>query len=124
MKDIHSLIDYLKIICNRPFIADTSDYPDNRYLADMNEVVKEFIAKSDLLSDKEPKIDFPSEELETFVSQYYEYLYSYVHKRKREAELNSDSKNPLAFFYRGVSNSRHPITSGIYRSNERHEENY
>lgn len=124
MKDIHSLIDYLKIICNRPFIVDTSDYADNRYLADMNEVVKEFIAKSDLLSDKEPKIDFPSEELATFVSQYYEYLYSYVFKRKSEAELNSDSKNPLAFFYRGVSNSRHPITSGIYRSNERHEENY
>lgn len=70
MKEIHSLIDYLKIICNRPFIADTSDYPDNRYLADMNEVVKEFIAKSDFLSDKEPKMDFPNEELTAFISQY------------------------------------------------------
>lgn len=54
MKEIHSLIDYLKIICNRPFIADTSDYPNNRYLADMNEVVKEFIAVKILmvLTDK------------------------------------------------------------------------
>ena len=124
MEKIQSLIDYLKIICNRPFIADTSDYVDNRYLTDMNDVVKEFIAKSDFLSDKESKIDFPSEEFATFVSQYCEYLYSYVYKRKREAELNSDSKNHLAFFYRGVSNRRHPITSGIYRSNEQHEENY
>ena len=124
MKEIQSLIDYLKIICNRPFIADTSEYPDNRYLADMNEVVKEFMANSDFFSDKEPKMDFPSKELATFVSQYYEYLYSYVYRRKNEVELNRDSKNPLAFFYRGVSNSRHPITSGIYRSNERHEENY
>lgn len=124
MKEIQSLIDYLKIICNRPFIADTSEYPDNRYLADMNEVVKEFMANSDSFSDKEPKMDFPSKELATFVSQYYEYLYSYVYRRKNEVELNRDSKNPLAFFYRGVSNSRHPITSGIYRSNERHEENY
>ena len=124
MKEIHSLIDYLKIICNRPFIADTSDYPNNRYLADMNEVVKEFIAKSDFLSDKEPKMDFPSEELTAFISQYHEYLYSYVYKRKSEAELNSDNKKPLAFFYRGVSNRIHPIASGIYRSNERHEENY
>ena len=31
---------------------------------------------------------------------------------------------PLAFFYRGVSNRRYPITSGICRSDERHEENY
>lgn len=124
MKEIQRLIDYLKIICNRPFIADTSEYPDNRYLADMNEVVKEFMANSDFFSDKEPKMDFPSKELATFVSQYYEYLYSYVYRRKNEVELNRDSKNPLAFFYRGVSNSRHPITSGIYRSNERHEENY
>ena len=124
MKEIQSLIDYLKIICNRPFIADTSEYPDNRYLADMNEVVKEFMANSDFFSDKEPKMDFPSKELATFVSQYYEYLYSYVYRRKNEVELNRDSKNPLAFFYRGVSNSIHPITSGIYRSNERHEENY
>ncbi|MGM9601544.1 MAG: hypothetical protein ACI3W5_08175 [Faecousia sp.] len=97
MKEIHSLIDYLKIICNRPFIADTSDYPDNRYLADMNEVVKEFIAKSDFLSDKEPKMDFPSEELTAFVSQYHEYLYSYVYKRKSEAELNSDRKTHSRF---------------------------
>lgn len=124
MKEIQRLIDYLKIICNRPFIADTSEYPDNRYLADMNEVVKEFMANSDSFSDKEPKMDFPSKELATFVSQYYEYLYSYVYRRKNEVELNRDSKNPLAFFYRGVSNSRHPITSGIYRINERHEENY
>lgn len=124
MKEIYSLIDYLKIICSRPLIADSSDYVDNWYLAKMNETVKEFVAKSDFFSDKEPKTDAPSEELATFVSQYYEYLYSYVYKRKSEIELNSDSKNPLSFFYRGVSNSRYPITSGIYRSNEWHEENY
>lgn len=124
MKEIQSLIDYLKIICNRPFIADTSDYVGAWYLAEMNEAVKEFMANSDFFPGKEPKIDFPSVELETFVSQYYEYLYGYVYKRKSEAELSSDSKNSLAFFYRGVSNNRHPITSGIYRSNERHEENY
>lgn len=124
MKEIYSLIDYLGIICNRSFIADASDYPNNRYLANMNKAVKEFIANSDFLSDKESKTDFPSEELATFVSQYYEYLYSYVYKRKSEIELNSDSKNPLSFFYRGVSNKIHPIASGIYRSNERHEENY
>ena len=124
MKEIHRLIDYLEIICNRSFIADASDYPNNRYLANMHEAVKEFIAKSDSPSDKESKTDFPSEELATFVSQYYEYLYSYVYKRKSEIELNSDSKNPLSFFYRGVSNKIHPIASGIYRSNERHEENY
>lgn len=124
MKEISSLIDYLKIICSRPLIADTSDYVDNWYLAKMNEAVKEFEAKSDFFSDKGPKTDTPSEELVTFVSQYYEYLYSYVYKRTSEIELNSDSKNPLAFFYRGVSNKIHPIASGIYRNNERHEENY
>lgn len=124
MIEIHSLIDYLQIVCDRPFIADSIDGVNNRYLAEMNEVVKDFIAKSDFLSDKETKMDFQSEELAAFVSQYYGFLYSYMYKRKCEAELNSDSKNPLAFFYRGVSNNRHPITSGIYRSNERHEENY
>lgn len=124
MKEIQSLIDYLKIICDRPFIADISDNVDNRYLAKMNEAVKEFIAKNEFPSDKEPKMDFPSEELAAYVSQYHEYLYSCVYRRKREAELNSDSKIPLAFFYRGVSNRRYPITSGIYRSDERHEENY
>lgn len=45
MKEISSLIDYLKIICSRPLIADTSDYVDNWYLAKMNEAVKEFEAK-------------------------------------------------------------------------------
>ena len=124
MKEIQSLIDYLKIICDRPFIADISDNVDNRYLAKMNEAVKEFIAKNGFPSDKEPKMDFPSEELAAYVSQYHEYLYSCVYRRKCEAELNSDSKIPLAFFYRGVSNRRYPITSGIYRSDERHEENY
>ena len=92
MKEIYSLIDYLGIICNRSFIADTSDYPNNRYLANMNEAVKEFIAKSGSPSDKESKTDFPSEELTSFIRQYHEYLYSYVYKRKSEAELNSDTK--------------------------------
>ena len=124
MKEIYRLIDYLGIICNRSFIADASDYPNNRYLVNMHEAVKEFIAKSDSPSDKESKTDFPSEELTSFIRQYHEYLYSYVYKRKNEAKLNSDSQNPLAFFYRGVSNKIHPIASGIYRSNEWHEENY
>lgn len=124
MKEIHSLIDYFQIISNRPFLADTNDYKDNRYFSKMNEIVKEFMGKSDILLEKESKIDYPNEELETFVNQYYEYLYSYVYKRKYETEINNDSKNPLAFFYRGVSNSRYPITAGIYRNNERHEENY
>lgn len=66
MKEIHRLIDYLEIICNRSFIADASDYPNNRYLANMHEAVKEFIAKSDSPSDKESKTDFPSEELILF----------------------------------------------------------
>lgn len=123
MKKIQSLNDYLKIICNRPFIADTSDYQDNEYLADMNGIVKDF-ANSDFFSDKETKVDFTSEELTAFVSQYYEYLYSYAYRKKNEVKLNSGSKKALAFFYRGVSNSEHPIAPGIYRSNERHEENY
>ena len=46
MKEIHSLIDYLQIICNRPFIADFIDSVDNRHLAEMNEVVKEFMQKA------------------------------------------------------------------------------
>lgn len=66
MKEIQSLIDYLKIICDRPFIADISDNVDNRYLAKMNEAVKEFIAKNEFPSDKEPKMDFPSEELAAY----------------------------------------------------------
>lgn len=124
MKEIHSLIEYLQIICNRPFIADTSDYVNSQYFADMNEVVKEFIVKCESLSGKELKMDSPSEELAAYINQYYEYLYSYVYRRKHETELGSDIKSPLAFFYRGVSNSNYPIASGIYRSNERHEENY
>jgi len=124
VKEIHSLIEYLQIICNRPFIADTSDYVNSQYFADMNEVVKEFIVKCESLSEKELKMDSPSEELAAYINQYYEYLYSYVYRRKHETELGSDIKSSLAFFYRGVSNSSYPIASGIYRSNERHEENY
>lgn len=123
MREIERLIDYLRLICNRSFFVDSST-ANNHYLSEMNSIVKEFVGKCEFPSEKDSKLEVPDDELISFVNENYEYLYSYVYRLRGEAELNHDSKTHLAFFYRGVSNSRHPITSGIYRSNERHEENY
>ena len=48
----------------------------------------------------------------------YEYLYSYVYRK------NTEKLQKLSFFYRGISNNTYPIVSGIYRSDEKHSENF
>ena len=124
MKKVQSLIDYLHIICNRPFIKEISEYEDKQYLAKMNSLLKDLKGRDDIFPGKESESDFSSEEFGNFIGQYYEQIYSYVNMRKKRSDLEEGRKKVLAFFYRGVSNSTYPIASGIYRRNEKHEENY
>ena len=126
MEKVTNLIDFMQIICNRPNVLDyfDNDKKDNQQLSRMNEIVKEFMNLNDIASKEDSKNVSVVNKLDQFVSQNYEYIFSYKYARERSAELNSSKGNPLSFFYRGVGNSTHPIASGIYRSSERHEENY
>lgn len=123
MKKINNLIEYLHIICNRPFIVKAG-MEASKYEGKQNSVLKELKGKDDSFSGKESELDVSSEEFRNYIGQYYEQLYSYVNMRRRRSDLEEGRKKSLAFFYRGVSNSVYPIASGIYRRNEKHEENY
>lgn len=124
MENIHSLIDFLKIICDRPSWVDHNDYPNNSYLSQTNSVIKEFMTLCDLMPSKTAKNSVSTESVTTFLEKNYEYIYSYQYRKGYNQKQFANRKERLSFFYRGESNNSYPITSGIYRSSELHEENY
>lgn len=54
----------------------------------------------------------------------YEYIYTLKYRRSEGKNLKSEKATRLCFYYRGVSNNSHLIEPGIYRSTEKHQENY
>ncbi len=121
MREVKNIIDYLRIICDP--IPNIDNNHNDYYLSNMNEIIKDFKMHSDYLSEGDKLEDF-DKHLEQFITYYYEYLYSFVYKKNGELKLNNDKKQDITFFYRGVSNGKYPISSGIYRENEQHEEKY
>ena len=124
MIEIINLVDYLRFICERPYWTDHPSFRDNRFLAQMNSIVKEFIKIGESASEKENRPAEYQEMLNAYINEHFAYIYSFHFNRENEASINTSKKKEMSFFYRGVSNNFHPITSGIYRGNERHEENY
>lgn len=126
MREISGLNDYLKIICDRQSLVDYVKSSDNTsdYLSRTNDIIKEYSMLVDNLDKIGTNKRSGIREIQSFIEQYYEYIYSFKQRTIAEKSLNSQEKSNLSFFYRGVSNSSHKIAPGIYRKTERHEENY
>lgn len=116
---ISGLVDFIKLISNRPFMLE-KEQRDNRYLSKYNDTLKEAIGEMELIDDLSSTSKAYKEKLSSFVEKYGEYIYSFGYRTQYEQRKNDH----LVFFYRGVSNYTYPIVPGIYRRNEKHEENY
>lgn len=123
MHTVYCLVDYLSLICDRPSFSSKHDAVNNTYLSEMNEVVKNYLKISDLLSEDSKKKE-NEEAIRSCIAKDYEYIYTCQYRKQQSSLLDDSKKNPISFFYRGVNNYNYRITSGIYRSNERHEEFY
>ena len=120
METVTSLAQFLQIICNRSnWMDELGDDHINPILSRENTMLKEYIY---LCKNAEKATDY--QELDNYIYQNYEHLYSYYFNRDYVERINTSEKERPIYFYRGVSDAEHPIASGIYRSTEWHEENY
>lgn len=124
MRKINSLIDFLNIICNQDYWLEKSNYNDDTLLDHTKPVLKNFTYYCDLASEKGNKDEEVENILNSIIDQDYNRLYTYQYIHTQEKKLNTVEKKSITLFYRGVSNNSYLITSGIYRKNELHDENY
>lgn len=124
MREIHTLIDFLGIVCDRPNLMNYYEFTSNEYLSQMNDIVKRLLALVGGVSEKDSKVVTSEENLYSFIDENYDYLYSYQYKKEFGSALDNIKKKKLTFFYRGVNNGQYRIAPGIYRSGELHDENY
>ena len=120
--EVTRLSEYMEVICNRP-------YPRNEhYIRHQNELYAIYNEFKDLLSntkiddkDKPTRQKETDEKIAEFIREHAVDLYDYIYKIKK---IKDNTKQDEAYFYRGVNNANYLIAPGIYRKNEKHDENY
>lgn len=128
MKEIKSIHEFLKIVCDRESLIDSMDYGDlkNHFNDSLNDTVKEYrqiinnLNKENKLAEK---TSLASDVL-GFINQNYESIYTYKRRLIENKKSNTTERNRLTFYYRGVKSGTHPIAPGIYRTGEIHQEYY
>lgn len=119
------LSEYMEVICNRP-------YPRNEhYTRHQNEIYtiynefKEILSSAKIdVKDKSNQQRENDERIAEFIRKHAVDLYDYIYRIKRIRENTKQDKVDQVYFYRGVNSANYLIAPGIYRENEKHDENY
>lgn len=124
MREVRTLIDFMEIVCDRPGLLDKLTKDESISPSKMNEIMKAFISLTEAMSHREAGEEALEGNMRELINSYCEYIYGYQYKKEKEKELKTSERKKTTFFYRGVSSSRYLLAPGIYRSDERHDENY
>ena len=123
MTEVTRLIEYMEVICDRPYTRD------EHHIISQNELVAvydEFESLLSMVEDAKVKASqrrLKNDKLSAFIEQYAIQLYDYAYRIKSVQDSRNPDANEQAFFYRGVNNASYLIAPGIYRKGEKHDEN-
>lgn len=124
MTEVTRLIEYMEVICDRPYTRD------EHHIISQNELVAvydEFESLLSMVEDAKVKASqrrLKNDKLSAFIEQYAIQLYDYAYRIKSAQDSRNPDANEQAFFYRGVNNASYLIAPGIYRKGEKHDENF
>lgn len=124
MTEVTRLIEYMEVICDRPYTRD------EHHIISQNELVAvydEFESLLSMVEDAKVKASqrrLKNDKLSAFIEQYAIQLYDYAYRIKSVQDSRNPDANEQAFFYRGVNNASYLIAPGIYRKGEKHDENF
>lgn len=124
MREIRHVSDYLELICSRSNrIGEMIEKEEKEQRKNINRINELEKRDSNNLLD-ETTLNKSEDWLIDQIEENSDSVYSYFHYQERNKLFQSSNALSPVCFYRGISDVSYDIVPGIYRTNERHGENY
>ena len=118
MKPIGNLIEFIQVIQKKDIAGNNTYYENLRMTKDEIQKKEELVSELHKFVVEKGNL----EDIMFLFKDHFSVLYKY---KMLESYKGKNNSIPLrSFFYRGISNNKHNLVSGVYRKTERHDEFY